>query len=310
MNYVRSRSSGFTLVELLVVIGIIAVLISILLPTLGRARNSANSLACMSNLRSIGQMITMYAGNNKQSLPYGYWDGVGSPDGIEANSSTFNAFFAGSTPNSSDWQLLLMSNVLKKGGPTVSEIAPDIASAQGVFMCPSASLENRSGNPTFTTERRLHYSSHPRLMPRLDDPQKSGVDNTRLRPYKIGGIRRSSEIIMIFDASQITNPGDGNAYPVATGLDSNGLYRGDTQSGRKWNYLIAEPTTDLSPAVFTANRDWPDAAGQGRTDIRWRHGRNDLANFLYADGHADSIRLKKNVNSDIKLRNVFVNLQK
>ena len=65
------RGRAFTLVELLVVIGIIAVLIGILLPTLGKARESARRANCLSNLRSIGQMLNIYANGNKLYVPIG-----------------------------------------------------------------------------------------------------------------------------------------------------------------------------------------------------------------------------------------------
>ena len=65
----RARRSGFTLVELLVVIGIIALLLSILLPSLSRAREQAKMVQCLSNLRQLGLAMTMYADSNKGRFP-------------------------------------------------------------------------------------------------------------------------------------------------------------------------------------------------------------------------------------------------
>jgi prepilin-type N-terminal cleavage/methylation domain-containing protein/prepilin-type processing-associated H-X9-DG protein len=68
-KHVRNSRKGFTLVELLVVIGIIALLISILLPSLNRARETANRVKCGSNMRQIGQAIMLYANENKGNYP-------------------------------------------------------------------------------------------------------------------------------------------------------------------------------------------------------------------------------------------------
>jgi prepilin-type processing-associated H-X9-DG protein len=86
----KSRRSAFTLVELLVVVGLIALLLALLLPVTSKARAAANSTACLSNLRQMAVGWSVYLGENKGRLPEyvqstpltpeiawrGYWLGI------------------------------------------------------------------------------------------------------------------------------------------------------------------------------------------------------------------------------------------
>ena len=65
----RKGARAFTLIELLVVIGIIAILASMLLPVLGRAKEQARRVACLSNLRQWGIAAVSFAGNHEDRLP-------------------------------------------------------------------------------------------------------------------------------------------------------------------------------------------------------------------------------------------------
>jgi prepilin-type N-terminal cleavage/methylation domain-containing protein/prepilin-type processing-associated H-X9-DG protein len=75
-----STARGFTLVELLVVIGIVALLIALLLPALSRARDAANTVSCLSNQRQCALITMMYTSENHNWLPHCSYDNYSPPD--------------------------------------------------------------------------------------------------------------------------------------------------------------------------------------------------------------------------------------
>lgn len=286
------RKAAFTLVELLVVIGIIALLISILLPSLSRARAAAYTVACSSNMRQIGQAMMMYASDHSGYLPYGYLRGI-------HNGSLHN-----------DYQITwddLLSSYLGKDYPDWSNnpwgmgwAGYRLPSRMEVLICPADLIPQ---NPNWPEEQGYFKRSYS--VPVADcDGTGAGSDgtdlswtmfatyqvdssrpwpptNSKFRSFKLVEARDAAGTLLLVERHTDQNfQGNINASGVVTQytmqqyclgnggnevpIGPNGAHSG------KWNYLFADGHVDTLAAHETWGRN-PTTGARGN-ERWWSYG--------------------------------------
>jgi prepilin-type processing-associated H-X9-DG protein len=249
-----SARVGFTLVELLVVIGIIALLIGILLPALRSAREAAKTVLCLSNLRQIGTGIHLYAvKNNGFVVPAGYTRVPTLPNQFEQK-----------------WFAILMNENLLPA-PKAAASGDGVVSGNSVFRCPSGieALTNWSGvgfvgAPTSRTDSRGAAATRSNNLPA--NSGFTGNPGWADAWYGINAI-----------TGDVGQAGTWEVWP-ARFIPFNG----------NWSLPKLARVRNPTRMVFALDgTEWNFHVNPNR--INARHNGNKATNVLFYDGHAETL---------------------
>jgi prepilin-type N-terminal cleavage/methylation domain-containing protein/prepilin-type processing-associated H-X9-DG protein len=300
----KVRSNGFTLVELLVVIGIIALLIGVLLPVLSKARESGNAVKCSANLRSIGQGFAIYLAENKQYYPAAYLYNVDP-----GNGAPHVAGGSAATPKRgyTHWSWYIFTAGRKAGANEGGFVCPSLLNGglpptnpQPNDGAPGQQRDPQTDASVYDNQvRRLAYTVNEAICPRNKfSPaiERAGLGNAQyVRATKI---RKTAQVILateFWDDWRIVSESSEGDAVVKSHRPVHAL-RGFNDS---WQ-LVEVPSDPLGRDLprFFLQTSVPYPAQPNASRLNWvgrNHGKGKEArtNFLYCDGHVEGKKLEE-----------------
>jgi len=280
----RNRSGGFTLVELLVVIGIIAMLIGILMPALSKARAAAAETQCMNNMRQLAQGMLMYAGANKGVMPFDGDPRYTNTDG-DRNSRSLGWW--------EDPGLWINAAAAYTQHKPYSELQLNMANtplpnenSTSLFICPATKAA--SASPANLAEVANGYYVMWGHANRLNDPPIIGLSMAAATPDSQGGTPISRSTFVCYGINSQVNSTTQNAGKLHT-MKLNQLRPGSTVAlFVEKRSSVGEAPRDVQVAYGAPNGN--DLASRRLARIKaswaWFTNRHRRGGFIaFADGH-------------------------